>query len=104
MLLVRAEYEIQEYKGYDEAIAHWKSLFEEGGTWHNLTKGWRIYTTLSNTKRVIVEMKFENFAEWESARNISYSGLTREDERVKRYFELFTEYESYSFWTLVAEG
>ena len=103
MIVVRLEFETLPHK-VNQAIEAHKSFMQEGGSWHGKTRGYRIYrTSLSGpNNRVVVEMNFENLAEWESVFEEVFPNIP--DQEWALYNSAMTGKDHVSYWKLVDEG
>ena len=103
MVVVRLEFETHPRK-VSEAIEAHKSFMQEGGSWHGKTRGYRIYRTLLSgpNNRVVVEMNFENLAEWEAVSEEVFPNIP--DQEWDLYDSAMTGKDHVSYWKLADEG
>ncbi len=104
MIVWHVEYNIDRSKWF-EAVAFSKALFEEGGSWHNKTKGQRNNngSVSGDTGRLVQELTFESLADYEAVMAEEISTATK--EQIERFGELFGDNNAHrSFWQLAAEG
>ncbi|MEM8861789.1 MAG: hypothetical protein AAGD96_25990, partial [Chloroflexota bacterium] len=82
----------------NEGIELQKSLFKEGGPYHNVVKGYRIFQAyFSGQNNIIaVEVDFESLGDFESAHQKMLSQVSEEEWKI--YREIFNQPATWTHW------